>query len=59
MEVEKIPTLGRLMLTKMAAWFPGEDLAVLASPPLHPFPQSGNRPAQCPDRRHDLHRGIT
>ena len=41
MEVEKIPTLGRLMLTKMAARFPGEDLAVLASPPSTPSRKVG------------------
>ena len=41
MEVEKIPTLGRLMLTKMAARFPGEDLAVLAYPPSTPSRKVG------------------
>lgn len=35
-ELEKIPALMRLMLTKMAAQFPGEDLTVLAYTPSDP-----------------------
>lgn len=36
MEMEKIPALMRLMLTKMAAQFPGEDLTILAYTPSSP-----------------------
>ena len=35
-ELEKIPALMRVMLTKMAAQFPGEDLTVLAYTPSNP-----------------------
>ena len=35
-ELETIPALMRLMLTKMAAQFPGEDLTVLAYTPSNP-----------------------
>lgn len=35
-EMDKIPALMRLMLTKMAAEFPGEDLTVLAYTPSDP-----------------------
>ena len=35
-ELEKIPGLMRLMLTKMAAQFPGEDLTVIAYTPSNP-----------------------
>jgi len=35
-ELERIPALMRLMLTKMAAQFPGEDLTVIAYTPSSP-----------------------
>ena len=35
-ELEKIPALMKLMLTKMAAQFPGEDLTVVAYTPSNP-----------------------
>ena len=35
-ELEKIPALMRLMLTKMAAQFPGENLVVIAYAPSSP-----------------------
>lgn len=35
-ELEKIPALMKLMLTKMAAQFPGEDLSVVAYTPSTP-----------------------
>ena len=35
-EMDKIPALMRLMLTKMAAEFPGEDLTVVAYTPSNP-----------------------